>query len=543
MRQLYVNGNIATVDENMNYVEAFAVEDGIFIKTGTNKEILALKNSEEDVVTDLGGKTVMPGFNDAHLHILNWASYHGEDRAKIDLEGITSIEELIEKVQEYIKEKNIPEGSWVVGRGWNENNYAEKRCINYADLDRISTVHPIVLTRIDEHVVAVNTKGLEMIGIHDDTPNPSGGHIQRDANGKATGLLMENARYMAYSLLPDADVEKIKKLLCMVMDYVSKLGFTSVQTDDFETFSSKNWKYILQAYKELEEEGKMKVRVNEQCLLITEEQLKEFLEAGYKTGVGSDMFKIGPLKVVSDGTIGSATALLQAPYTSNPETCGVAEFTTEALENLILTGHLGGMQILCHTIGDGAAKMCLKAFDKMQAAKPVEDARSGLVHVQIADWEIYDKMRDDKVMAFIQPINAGTDMQCAEARVGAERMKTSYRYRTMYDHGIITPMSSDWPVDSVNILDSVYVALTRKNLQGEPEGGWYPEERFDPEQVLRGFTIIPAYASYDEKKKGSIEEGKFADFVIMSDDFTKIDPENVRDIKVLGVYLGGEKVN
>ena len=131
MRQLYINGNIATVDENMSYVEAFAVEDGLFLKTGTNEEILALKKSEEDVVIDLDGKTVMPGFNDAHLHILNWASYHGEDKAKIDLEGITSIEELIEKVQEYIREKDIPEGNWVVGRGWNENNYAEKRCINY----------------------------------------------------------------------------------------------------------------------------------------------------------------------------------------------------------------------------------------------------------------------------------------------------------------------------------------------------------------------------------------------------------------------------
>lgn len=542
MRQLYINGSVATVDSEMSYVQAFAVEDGKFIKTGTNEEILALK-TEDSAVVDLEGKTVMPGFNDAHLHILNWASYHGEDRAKIDLEGITSIEELIEKVQEYIKEKNIPEGKWVVGRGWNENNYAEKRCINYADLDRISTVHPIVLTRIDEHVVAVNSMGLERIGITDDTPNPAGGHIQRDENGKATGLLQENARYMAYSLLPDADVQQIKKLLINVMDHISKLGITSVSTDDFETFSSKNWKYILQAYKELEEEGKLKVRITEQCLLITKPQLLEFLEAGYKTGVGSDMFKIGPLKVVSDGTIGSATALLQAPYADHPETCGMAEFEEEVMDDLIITAHKGGMQILCHTIGDGAAKMCMRAFDQMLAIKPVEDPRCGLVHVQIADQEIFDKMRDDKIIAFIQPINAGTDMQCAESRVGPERMKYSYRYRTMYDHGIITPFTSDWPVDSVNVFDSIYVATTRKNLQGQPEGGWYPEECFDPEQALRGFTIIPAYTSYDENKKGSIEAGKFADFVILSDDFTKIDPEHVRDIQVLGVYLGGKKVN
>ena len=400
MRELYINGSVATVDSKMSYVEAFAVEDGKFIKTGTNEEILALKTADSAVV-DLGGKTVMPGFNDAHLHILNWASYHGEDRAKIDLEGVTSIEELIEKVREYIQEKNIPEGKWVVGRGWNENNYAEKRCINYADLDRISTVHPIVLTRIDEHVVAVNSLGLERIGITDKTPNPAGGHIQRDENGKATGLLQENARYMAYALLPDADVKQIKKLLINVMDYISKLGITSVSTDDFETFSSKNWKYILQAYKELEEEGKLKVRITEQCLLITKPQLLEFLDAGYKTGWGSDMFKIGPLKVVSDGTIGSATALLQAPYSDHPETCGMAEFEEEVMDDLIITAHKGGMQILCHAIGDGAAKMCLRAFDQMLEIKPVDDPRCGLVHVQIADQEIFDKMRDNKVMAFI----------------------------------------------------------------------------------------------------------------------------------------------
>lgn len=542
MRELYVNGRVATVDRDMSYVEAFAVENGKFIKTGTTAEILALKDADSTVV-DLDGKTVMPGFHDAHLHILNWAAYHGEDRAKIDLEGISSIEELISRVQEYIADKQIPAGHWVVGRGWNENNYAEKRCINYADLDRISTKHPIVLTRIDEHVVAVNSMGLETIGITDDTADPAGGHIQRDENGKATGLLMENARYMAYALLPDADVNQIKKLLINVMDYISKLGFTSVNTDDFETFSSKNWKYILQAYKELEEEGKLKVRVTEQCLLITKKQLLEFLDAGYKTGVGSDMFKIGPLKVVSDGTIGSATALLQAPYSDHPETCGMAEFEEDVMTDLIVTAHKHGMQILCHTIGDGAAKMCMRAFDKMQEVMPVEDARSGLVHVQVADQEIFDKMRDDKILAFIQPINAGTDMQCAESRVGPERMKYSYRYRKMYDYGIITPFSSDWPVDSVNIFDSVYVATTRKNLQGQPEGGWYPEERFTPEQVLRGFTIIPAYTSYEENKKGSIEAGKFADFVILSDDFTKVDPERVHDIKVLGVYLGGKQMS
>lgn len=537
MKTAYINAKVITIDPGQPTAEAFLVEGDRFVKVGSRDQVLAAAGDAQ--VVDLGGKTVVPGFNDSHLHLLNFAY----SRTKINLYGTTSIAEILEKSKQWLAERKPAPGTWVSAAGWNHYSFQEGRMLNAGDLDQISTEYPMIFTRVCEHTVVVNSKALELIGIDDSTPDPESGKIERDENGHATGVLKETARYLAYSKVPDKSVAEIKEMLLDAIDYVSKLGITSVQTDDFETFSSKNWRNIIEAYQELEKEGRLKVRVYEQCLLPQIDRFKEFMAAGYKTGVGSDLFKIGPLKLLTDGSIGPRTAYLEEPYSDDPGNRGINVFTQEELDELVCTAQASGMQVVCHGIGDGAMNMILNAYEKAQKEHPAEDARNGIIHVQITTREIMERMLKDHVVAYGEPVCVGADMHCVEDRVGKERMKEAYAYRTMNEMGLRVPLSSDCPVDSVNPIDSAYIAVNRKDLNGWPEGGWYPEERLTIEQVLKGFTLDSAYAQFQEEIKGSIEAGKLADFVVLSGDPTAVAPDDLRTITAVETYLGGARVS
>lgn len=538
MKTAYINANVITINSAQPRAEAFLVENDRFGKVGSREEILAAAGPDAAVV-DLQGNTVLPGFNDSHLHLLNFAY----SRTKINLYDSASIGEIQERSRKWLAEHQPAPGTWVSGAGWNQSLLAEHRTPTRTDLDAITTEYPMIFTRVCEHIVVVNSKALECIGIDDSTPDPDGGSIERDADGHATGLLKENARYLAYSKVPDKSVAEIKEMLLDAIDFVSKLGITSVQTDDFETFSSKNWQNVIDAYRELEAEGKLKVRVYEQCLLPQIDRFKAFLAAGYKTGVGSDLFKIGPLKLLTDGSIGQRTAYLNAPYSDDPSTCGIHVFTQDELDELVCTAQANGMQVVCHAIGDGAMTMVLNAYERAQREHPVTDARNGIIHVQITTQAIMDRMLKNHIVAYGEPICVGADMHCVEDRVGKERLKEAYAYRTLNDMGIRVPLSSDCPVDSVNPIDSAYIACNRKDLNGWPEGGWYPEERLTIDQVLKGFTLDSAYASFEDQIKGSVEPGKYADFVVLNGDPTAVDPNDLRSISAVGTYLNGKQVN
>ncbi len=478
---------------------------------------------------------VVPGFNDSHIHLLNYAY----SLTKLHLEGLNSVEEIVEAGIRYVKEKKIPAGQWVIGCGWNHYFFPEPRFLNRHDLDRISTEHPILFTRVCEHTVAVNTKALEVLGIGKNTTDPEGGEIVRDEEGEPLGILRETARYLAYEKQPAKSVEEIKELLVRAMDEAAAVGITSVQSDDFETFSDKDWRKVVKAYKELEAEGKMKVRVYEQCLLPDLSRFQEFLDEGYRTGTGDEWFKIGPLKLLTDGSIGPRSASLSEPYADDPENRGIAVFTQEELNERILLAHRNGMQTACHGIGDAAMRMILTACEKAQQEAPREDARHGIVHVQFAAPDIFKRMKKGGIIGYVQPVFVQSDMHCAEERVGKERLKYSYRFHSMKQMGIHTSLSSDCPIESINPIDGIYVAVTRQDYNGFPEGGWYPEEKMSAEEAIRGYTADSAYSQFEEKEKGTIEEGKYADFAVLSHDLTKIEPERIREVKVVMTVAGG----
>lgn len=537
MKTIFFNGNIITMDKNQPYVDSIIVEEDKFIFAGKYDDAMKLIG-QNDKMIDLKGKTVIPGFNDSHVHLLNY----GYSLTKIDCNGIKSIEEVIEKSKKYIYENKIEADKWVCGRGWNQTHFKEGRYPNRYDLDKISTTHPMVFTRICEHVVVANSLALKKANIDKSTENPIGGEIERDENGEPTGVLKENARYLIYSKIPDATIEEIKTMLVKGVNKAISYGLTSLQTDDFETFSSKNWRKILKAYDELIAENRLPIRIYEQCLLPDVDRLKEFLSEGYRTGIGNENFKIGPLKLLTDGSLGMKTAYLDEPYSDDPNSKGISVFAQEKLDELSSTAVKGGMNLVLHAIGDGAINMCLKSFEKARKISPIKDNRFGLIHIQILSESIINKFKELNVVAYMEPICINTDLYIAESRVGKERMKTSYVYKRLCDEGLNTCISSDCPVDSLNPMDSIYVATNRKDYNGYPNEGWIMKEALSVEEALRGLTLGGAYASYEENIKGSIENGKLADFIIISDDIMNIDKKDIKDIKVEATYLGGKKV-
>lgn len=532
-----INGNFITMNKDKPRAQAVGIKDGKFIKVGSNEEVLTLKDSNTEVI-DLQGKSVTPGFNESHLHLLNYAY----SLTKVDCSDAESIAEIIERGRKFIAENNVEPGNWVQGRGWNDVTLKEKREITRYDLDKISTEHPLSFSRICEHITVANSKAIELAGVTKDTPQPIGGHFDIDKDGNPTGIFRENSRYMIYDIIPDIDVEGMKKMILNAAKIAASYGVTSVQTDDFEALPSKDYEKVLRAYRELADERTLPVRVYEQCLLPQIDRLKGFLAKGYKTGMGDDFFRIGPLKLLTDGSLGGRTAYLMKPYNDDPSTRGIPVFKQEELNELASTAHCNGMQIVFHAIGDGAMYMCFEAFKYAQDKCPKEDPRFGIIHLQITDEKILNLFKERDVIAYAEPICLNNDLHMAESRVGAERVKASYNYRTLFDNGVHVCISSDCPVDSLNPMNNIYVGVTRKDYKGYPGGGWMPEQRLTLDQALYGFTMGSAYASFDEHKKGSIEEGKLADMVVISEDIYAIPHDEIKDIKVEMTFMNGNIV-
>lgn len=538
MDRILINGKVVTMDGNRSIQEAVAIDKGRIVKVGTNEEILELKGENTDVI-DLGGKLLLPGFNDSHLHLVGF----GYTLQNVDLVGVKSIEEIIERGRAAIEEKKIKKGQWLRGRGWNHDYFIDKQVFpTRYDLDKISTDHPIVFTRACGHVLVANSKALELAGITKDSPQVEGGHFDLDENGEPLGIFRENAMELIYSCIPEPTVEDIKNMLKEAMAKANACGITSVHSDDFEALPGKNYENIIKAYKELKEEGNMTLRVYEQCLLPEIERLSAFIEKGYNTGYGDEVFKIGPLKLMADGSLGARTAALTKPYEDDKTTSGIPVFTQDELDELVDKAHSSGMQVAVHGIGDRAIYMALDAIEKALRKNPRQDHRHGIVHCQITDEYILNKFKELNAVAYIQPIFLDYDWHIVEDRVGPDLMKTSYNWKTLVDKGVHIACGSDCPVESFDVLNGIYAAVTRKDLKGEPEGGWLPEQKLTVEEAVYGFTMEGAYASFEEDIKGSIEEGKLADLVVLSQDIFEIPEDNIKDVEVEMTIFNGEIV-
>ena len=535
MDLLLINGKGITMDATRPFCQAVAIKDGYIQEVGTNEEILCHKKSGTQII-DLQGKMLVPGFNDSHMHLLNY----GLSLDMIDLTGSTSIQELILRGRHYLSNSTFREQKWIMGRGWNQDSFDEKRFPTRYDLDQISTEHPICFSRACGHVAVVNSKALLLAGIHGNTPQIEGGHFDVDSTGEPLGIFRESALALVFGMIPDPTMEEIEEIIKNAAEKALAQGITSIQTDDFEALPSKNFQKVIQAYTSLREKNQLPVRIYQQCLLPTPAKLNQFISLGYHTGQGDAFFKLGPLKLLCDGSLGARTAYLCEPYADDPSTRGIAVYTQEELDELVRIAHTAGMQTAIHCIGDGIMYMAFDSIVKAQHQQPRENMRHGIIHCQITDPALLKKYRDHHVIAYIQPIFLDYDLHIVEDRVGKERAKTTYNWKTLLDLGVHVACGSDCPVEPFDVLPGIYAAVTRKDLKGYPEEGWLPEQKLSVEQALYAFTQGGAYASFEENIKGSITPGKVADLVLLSADLFEIDPDDIKNVQVLMTIVDGK---
>lgn len=530
MKTIYYNAQVYAGQLPLD--EAFIVEQDKFTFVGTTADALA-QSSQWDQCVDLAGKFVCAGFNDSHMHLLNYGN-------SLHMAPLHMHTGCLKDMLRCLKNHNNTRGGWILGRGWNQDFFSDvDRMPNRWDLDQVSVDSPVVAVRACGHAMVVNSCVLEMLGITEDTPQPDGGQIVIE-DGVPNGVLMDNAMDPVYAAIPTPSREDLKEMIRHACRKLNSYGITSCQSDDYCVFPELPWQEINAAFQELEASGELTVRMYEQCNFTNLDDLQRFVEAGNHTGVGTAMFKIGPLKILGDGALGARTAFLSRPYADAPETYGIPVFPQEVLDSMICYAHAQGLQVAVHAIGDACLDRVIHAIKKAQLEHPRTDHRHGIVHCQITRADQIQKIADMELHIYAQSIFLDYDIQIVEQRVGSEVASTSYSWKLSMDKGATVSNGSDCPVELPVVMSGIQCAVTRRTLNGE--GPYLPGEAFTVSQALNSFTSAGAYASFEESLKGRIKTGMLADFVILDGNPFTVPPETIKDISVYATYLGGEMV-
>ena len=528
MDKLFVNACIHTIDQANSIHQAIGIKDNKIAFLGSNAEA---QNVTAKETIDLQGRLLLPGFIDTHMHLLHYAYLH----RFVNLNDCTSREEVIAAGKSFL-DRNASHHNWIQGWGWNQNKFTgEKVFLTKHDLDQVSTTNPVVFSRVCTHAATVNSRALEEILAMEEAQE-----LMPFIDAKQ-GVLTEAAAFLHTKLLPSFTVAEIGDLLLAGQRDLNKHGITGVHSVDFMALPGNDWESVLKAYRLLAEQGKLTVRTYEQCMFNRPEAVDEFLVKGYRTGQGNELFKIGPLKLMADGSLGARTALLHEPYADDPTTCGLQVFEKDVLTELIRKAAANGMQIAVHGIGDKAIELATDILNEVNGHQG-NPLRHGIIHAQLTNPEILEKMRQGKLLAYIQPVFIDADMKITAARIGTGRMEKTYAWKTMLDLGIRASGGSDAPVEPFNIMENIYFAVTRKDRQGQPAAGWLPEENLTVDEAVRLFTMEGAYASFEENVKGSLEVGKYADLVVVDRNIYEICPDDICNAKIVYTVVDGNVV-
>ncbi|MBR3694283.1 MAG: amidohydrolase [Erysipelotrichales bacterium] len=524
MREVYVNGKVYTGNNGLQ--EAFIVKDGIFEWVGSNEAVEPLIEPT-DTVIDLAGKFVCSGFNDSHMHLLSYGNYLMN--AQLD-KHTDSLQGMLEYLKEFMVEKEIHEGEWIKGRGFNQDYFSdENRMPTRHDLDTVSTKHPILISRACGHLLVVNTKALEILGIESDDPNVS------------NGVFYDDTMSMVSERMPIPSNEELKKMILAASKSLNSYGITSSQTDDYCVFTNIPGIKINEVYEELNREGLLTVRVNQQANITSLDTLQQFIALGNTTGAGDLMYKIGPLKMLGDGSLGARTASLSVPYNDDPSTQGMMCFADDFIYQMVLYAHTHGMQAAIHAIGDHCLDVVLNAYEKVLQQYPREEHRHGIVHCQISREEQLQKIIDLNLHIYAQSIFIDYDTHIVYERVGEKLANTSYYWKHLKEHGVHVSNGTDCPVELPDALACMQCAITRESYS-KPSRPFLPDQAFTVAEALDSYTIMGAYASFEENIKGYVSEGYLADYVILEKSPFEVDPHTIKDIQVNSTYLNGKCV-
>ena len=492
-----------------NRIEALGSDEMILTMAGPGCERINLE-----------GRCVLPGFVDTHCHVMAC----GLEAVRVGLRGSRSVAEVIERCRSFIEKNRIPEGAWIVGGGYDDNCFPEGRHPDRHDLDAVSVRHGVLIERVCGHIGAANTYALLEAGFDEHTViDGEGGILPRDPDGRISGILVETALDVIKRRMPLTSLAEAKAAALRTFREAAAYGVTSMHTDDLECVP---WDNMVRAYQEIISEGKASVRIWEEVQAPRPDALKEFLDRGLRTGDGDPFFKIGNIKLLTDGSLGARTAYMREDYTDDPGNRGVNVYTQEALDEMVMLSHQAGMQVACHAIGDGAIAQCVHALGAAWRSDRI-DLRNRIVHCQFPDEELLEEMARNHICADVQPAFAVSDYQLVPSRIGS-RDRFAYAWRSMMERGILIGGSSDSPVETFDPVWGIHCAVNRTDPEGQPPGGWHPQEKLTVEQAVRIFTASGAYLSMEEESKGTLDPGKLADMAVLDRDIYRIPAEEIR---------------
>ncbi len=536
------HANIATMDGQAPAASSAVVIGDFFAYVGDEQGAAAFLEAhpQPDLrELDCKGALLLPGFNDSHMHYMHYV------KAKMgaDLGGCGSMAQLVQRMRDFFDRRyDRQSGLWIVGEGWNQDNFTdEKRFPTCRDLDAVTTEYPMLVMRTCFHVGTLNSKAMELLGIRKDTVGRYGEYAECFEDGTPNGVVKEIVLDDIKCNLPAPGLDLLlEKLLDSQRDLFAA-GITSVQSDDFKYFPDGSAYEMMARLRRASEEGRLQLRIAEQALMYSLEEMETFFDKnGWDDSFGNRSFKISCIKLLADGSLGARTALMRQPYADDPSTKGLALFSQEELNAMVLKAHRNNMAAAIHAIGDGAIEMCLDAIENARRAMPHLRPRHGIVHCQITDRRQLERFRELDVTAYIQPVFIDYDMHIAFDRVGKELADTSYAWRTYIESGVHTPFGTDCPVESFDPMRGIYCAVTGKDTKGR--GPAWPHQRLSRQQALYGYTAAGAYASFDEEVKGKIKPGMYADFITLDTDLLTCPEEDILKARVTAAYINGNCV-
>jgi predicted amidohydrolase YtcJ len=488
--------------------------------------LLECGGAEGNDVVQLKGRFVMPGFNDAHLHL----GGAGRDKLTVELNDAASLADLLKLVSTAVEKHHA--GEWIVGSGWDSTKWADTKPPSRLDLDRVAANNPVYLEHISGHIAAVNSQALKHAEILADTPNPPGGEIERFADGEPTGILKEKAEEMVTQRIPDPTDEERRKGIELVLAELARNGVTSAQ--DFSAWDD------FHVYVQLKQENKLTARITEWLPFDLPMDTLQNMRA--EAGTTDPWLRTGALKGFLDGALGTRTAALLAPYADDPTNSGILRMEPEKVKAMAIERDRAGFQIAFHAIGDKANRLALDTFESLTRVNAARERRDRIEHAQVVAPEDMPRFGVLHVIASMQPSHETNDMRWAEQRLGPERSKGAYAWNSLQKAGAVLAFGTDYDVEPINALRGIYACLTREGLDGKPEGGWIPQEKLPLADCIRAYTSGSAYAEFMDGKKGELKIGEFADFVVLSQDLTKIAPEDVLKTEVVRTVVGGRVV-
>ena len=525
---IITNAKIRTMDSRQPNAEAVAIYGNRVLAVGSTKEIKKLAGANTRAI-DAKGQLVLPGFNDAHVHFMSG----GFQLSSVDLRDANTPQEFAERIRDFAAK--LPEGRWITGGDWDHERWPDARLPTKELIDRYTGNTPVFVSRLDGHMSLANSLALKLAGVTRQTLDPPGGVIVRDPKtGEPTGILKDAAQSFVWKVIPESSFEEKLTAARAATNHAATLGVTSVQDMSADV--------DVGIYQTLLDRGELKTRIYAVWPLPGWDRLAR---TGVRAHFGSAMLRTGGLKGFADGSLGSTTALFYEPYKDAPNTSGIPSgemFPDGVMLERVRDADRAGLHVMIHAIGDRANDIILSIFEQVEKENGEHDRRFRIEHAQHLRQQDIPRFARDKVIASMQPYHAIDDGRWAEKRIGKERAKTTYAFRSLLDAGATLAFGTDWTVAPLDPVLTIYAAVTRRTLDGKHSNGWIPEQKISVEETVRAYTVGSAFAEFQEKEKGTITSGKLADLVILSRDIFKIDAKEIEKVKVVMTIMDGHIV-